>query len=106
MSKRKQPENGCQANKRLRKEKAVTFVPFQERERTRKYLKKVKEGDEHEFLEDFDKDEYLESIRHTKDDNGYKESLKNDTGCFKHVTTSDGKKTGKLTDHLDRSFCY
>lgn len=95
MTKRKQQENNDAASKRPRTE-GLKFVCFHDRERTKKYVTDVKKGKEHEILLDFDKEEYLESLREVNDKEGHIEALRNDTGCLKHVMTCDGLKTGKF----------
>ena len=101
MSKRKPDETENSVSKRPRTENSLKFVSLQEREETRKYVAKVKKGEEREILEYFDKEEYLSTIDAKTDKNGHFESLQNDSCCFKHVLNPDGKKTGKK--NYDRS---
>lgn len=100
MSKRKPTDTEGAAGKRPRYEtSSLKFVSSHDKETTRKYITKVKKKEETEILVDFNKEEFLNSIK-TTDKEGHYNALKNDTGCFKHVMTPDGKKTGK-TDHIN-----
>lgn len=101
MSKRKPDESENSVPKRPRTEKTLKFVSLHEREETRKYIAKVKKGEEREILEDFNKEEYLSTVDVKTDKNGHFESLQNDSCCFKHVLNPEGKKTGKKDN--DRS---
>ena len=101
MSKRKPDETENSVLKRPRTEESLQFVSPHEREETRKYVAKVKKGEEREILADFNKEEYLSTIDGKTDKNGHFESLQNDSCCFKHVLNPDGKKTGKKS--YDRS---
>ena len=96
MSKRKNAENlENPTRKKPRDDAPLKFVSHHDRENTRKYISKVRKREETEILLDFDKEEYLKTIKNTSDREGHYEALKNDSGCFKHVMTPDGKKTGK-----------
>ena len=96
MSKRKNAESENPTRKKPRNDaRPLKFVSHHDRENTRKYISKVKKGEENEVLLDFDKEEYLQTIKNTSDKEGHYEALKNDSGSFKHVMTPDGKKTGK-----------
>ena len=100
MSKRKPTDTQSAAGKRPRFEtSSLKFVSSHDKESIRKYIAKVKKREETEILVDFNKEEYLQSVK-TSDKEGHYEALKNDTGCFKHVMTPDGKRTGKTDQFL------
>ena len=96
MCKRKNQEIENSTRKKPRtSEKALRFVSHHDREHTRKYIAKVKAGEEREILLDFEKEDYLSTIKNSNDKEGHFHALKHDKGCLKHVMTPDGKKTGK-----------